>query len=152
MAEDDDALLTGDASKFRLFAASVDNILAMAAALLAASWLSGIAGEATVGVAVCVYLAYFLVQEATWSNTIGKRLFGLRLCRLDGVRCGWVGASIRTALRVAEVNPILLGGLPAVLAGGLSKRHQRVGDMLAGTVVTRAGTQSEVGGGRPTSA
>jgi uncharacterized RDD family membrane protein YckC len=36
-----------------------------------------------------------------------------------------------------EVNPILLGALPAALAGVFSKRHQRFGDMLGGSVVVR---------------
>ena len=131
--------LVGDATKRRLFAAGVDNLLAMFAALLAASRLPQLPDGVTMSVAVGTYLAYFLVQEALWSNTLGKRLFGLEVRRLDGARCGWTAAAIRTAMRVLEVNPVLLGALPAAIAGSVSKRHQRFGDMLSGCLVVRAG-------------
>jgi uncharacterized RDD family membrane protein YckC len=38
-------------------------------------------------------------------------------------------------LRILEVNPLLIGALPASIAILSSKRRQRIGDMLAGTVV-----------------
>ena len=137
------AQLVGDATKRRLFAAGVDNLLAMFLALFAASRLPASSDKnLAMGLAIVVYLTYFLGQEATWSNTIGKRLFGLRLCRLNGEPCGWPEASIRTLARIVEVNPILLGGLPAAIVGATSKRHQRLGDMLGGCVVIRA---SEIG-------
>ena len=107
--------LVGDATKRRLFAASVDNLLAMFVALMTASYVPelGLAAHAPLIAATGVYLAYFLVQEALWSNTVGKRLFGLRLCCLDGSPCGWAEAAGRTATRIIEVNPVLFGGLPA---------------------------------------
>jgi hypothetical protein len=42
---------------------------------------------------------------------------------------------LRTLLRVIEVNPILLGALPAGIMLLVTKRRQRLGDLLAGTVV-----------------
>jgi uncharacterized RDD family membrane protein YckC len=42
---------------------------------------------------------------------------------------------IRSGLRIFEVNPLLLGGLPAGLVIIASQRKQRIGDLLAGTVV-----------------
>jgi uncharacterized RDD family membrane protein YckC len=108
-------------------------------ALLTASQLPASTDKnVAMGLAIVVYLLYFLIQEAAWSNTIGKRLFGLRLCSLSGEPCGWAVASIRTATRILEVNPILLGGLPAAIVGALSKRHQRLGDILSGSIVIRA--------------
>ncbi len=130
--------LVGDATKSRLLAAGVDNLLAMVLALLTASRLSLLADADRAGVAVATYLAYYLVQEGAWSTTLGKRLFGLRICHLNGSPCGWNAALVRTATRVFEANPILLGGLPAALAGAFSERHQRLGDMLSGCVVVGA--------------
>jgi uncharacterized RDD family membrane protein YckC len=133
------AQLVGDATKRRLFAAGVDNLLAMFVALFITSRLPGSSDKnLAMGLAVVVYLSYFLGQEATWSNTIGKRLFGLRLCRLNGESCGGWEASVRTLTRIVEVNPLLLGGLPAAIVGVTSKRHQRLGDMLGGCVVIPA--------------
>jgi len=129
--------LIGDATKFRIFAASVDNLLAMFGALFTASSLPGLPDSDRVGVAVATYLTYFWIQESIWSNTVGKRVFGLCIRQLNGARCGFWPASIRTATRVVEANP-LIGGLPAALLGAFSKRHQRLGDMLSGCVVIRA--------------
>jgi uncharacterized RDD family membrane protein YckC len=130
--------LIGDATKFRIFAASVDNLLAMLAALFTASRLPGLPDPDRVSVAVVTYLTYFWLQEAIWSNTVGKRLFGLCIRRLNGARCGWGAAFVRTVTRVVEVNPVVLGGLPAALLGAFSRRHQRLGDLLSGCVVIRA--------------
>lgn len=38
-------------------------------------------------------------------------------------------------MRLVEVNPFLLGGIPAGIAVALSTYNQRLGDMLAGTYV-----------------
>jgi uncharacterized RDD family membrane protein YckC len=121
--------LNGDATKSRLFAAAVDNLFATLLCLLIASKLPGIA--------IFAYLGYFLVQEATWHTTLGKWLFGLTIVCLDGGAVGWPEAGSRTLLRVVEVNPILLGMLPGGIAVALSKRKQRLGDRLAGTIVVR---------------
>jgi len=107
---------------------------------LAASRFPGLVAADPSSAAVVTYLAYFLVQEGVWSNTLGKRLFGLRISRLDGSPCGWNAAFVRTVTRILEATPILFGGLPAALAGAFSKRHQRFGDMLSGCVVIRATT------------
>jgi uncharacterized RDD family membrane protein YckC len=44
---------------------------------------------------------------------------------------------LRTLLRIVEVNPLLFGGLSAGLSIAATKRHQRLGDILAGTLVVR---------------
>jgi uncharacterized RDD family membrane protein YckC len=84
---------------------------------------------------VLVYLAYFVVLEALWSRTLGKFFQGLVVRKLDGNPCDWKAALIRGSLRIFEVNPLLLGGLPAGLVIIASERKQRIGDLLAGTVV-----------------
>lgn len=129
--------LVGDATKARIFAASVDNLLAMFVALFTASRLPALPDPDRLSVAVATYLMYFWIQEAVWSNTVGKRLFGLCIRRLNGARCGWGAAFVRTVTRVVEANPVILGGLPAALLGAFSRRHQRLGDLLSGCVVIR---------------
>jgi uncharacterized RDD family membrane protein YckC len=44
---------------------------------------------------------------------------------------------VRTLARLVEVNPLLLGALPAGIAILSSSRRQRIGDWLANTVVVR---------------
>src|SRR6185436_18483859 len=82
-----------------------------------------------------IYLAYFVVLEGLWSRTFGKFFQGLIVRKVDGTPCDWKAALIRGGLRIFEVNPLLLGGLPAGLVIIASARKQRIGDMLAGTVV-----------------
>jgi uncharacterized RDD family membrane protein YckC len=127
--------IIADASKSRGIAAFIDHLMAagitlLAAALLPESWSAGKA----VGVFV-VYLSYFVGFEALWSRTPGKYFQGLVVKKLDGTRCDFTGALIRGLARLIEVNPFLLGGLPAAIAILMSERKQRVGDMLAETLV-----------------
>ena len=130
-----DSDLTGVATKGRFFAMVVDNLLAMLISLLLASRMPETTGQARWAVVVTTYLAYYLIQEGAWSTTLGKRLFGLRVARLDGSEPGWGAATVRTITRIIEVNPILLGALPGGLVVALSKRHQRLGDLLSRSVV-----------------
>ena len=46
-------------------------------------------------------------------------------------------------MRLLEVNPLLFGGLPAGIAILTSERKQRIGDMLAGTVVVSSNLKWE---------
>jgi uncharacterized RDD family membrane protein YckC len=91
-----------------------------------------------------VYLAYFIVLEALWSRTLGKYFQGLIVRKLDGSRSDWRTALIRSGLRIIEINPLLLGGLPAGIFILSSSRKQRLGDILAGTVVVSDKTKWEV--------
>ncbi len=65
-------------------------------------------------------------------QTPGKRLLGLRVVRADGAPVGLVESVLRNAARVVEL-PLLYA--PAVLCVALTPRHQRLGDLLAGTLV-----------------
>ena len=88
-------------------------------------------------VAVSAFLSYYFLFESLFSRTPGKFLMGIVVRKFDGGKCGWREAAIRTALRVVEVNPLLLGALPACAMILISKHRQRLGDRLADTVVVR---------------
>lgn len=125
----------GDASKARLIAGFIDDIVAFALMMLAVGLVPEDFPLVKALLFFLVYLAYFIVLEALWSRTLGKFLQGLVVRRLDGSPCDWGAALIRGVLRVIEVNPLLLGGLPAGIAIITTERKQRIGDLLAGTVV-----------------
>ena len=127
--------IIGDASKARLLALFIDHLIAFALMMLAMAFVPESLPQMKVFFFIFIYLAYFVVPEALWSRTLGKFVQGLVVCKLDGNRCDWTAALIRGFLRIFEVNPLLLGGLPAGLAIISSERKQRIGDMLAGTVV-----------------
>lgn len=127
--------IVGDASKARFIAAIIDNIIAMGimfgVVMLIPENLPAIKGI-LIGL---VYLGYFVVLESLWSRTLGKYFQGLVVRKLDGGPSNWKTAIIRGSLRILEVNPLLFGGIPAGLLVISSERKQRIGDMLAGTVV-----------------
>ena len=130
-------ILSGTKSRPRLIAMAVDNVLAGILAFVLSAKLPLPNDAVRDIVLLTLYLAYYLVPEAIWGRTPGKRLCHLLIRRVDGCAAGWKESAIRTAARVVEVNPFLFGALPGALAVAWSQRHQRFGDMLARTVVTR---------------
>lgn len=57
---------------------------------------------------------------------------------------GFGRALVRTLLRLIEVDPFLLGGLPAGICVFFTKYKQRLGDMVAGAYVLGSTTYAEV--------
>lgn len=71
-------------------------------------------------------------------RTPGRRLTGLRLVMADGSTVALVPAAVRNVVRLVDFLPALYSvGALAVLA---TPRHQRLGDLAAGTLVVRAAT------------
>ncbi|HET6440135.1 MAG TPA: RDD family protein [Anaeromyxobacter sp.] len=66
--------------------------------------------------------------------TPGKRLAGIRVVRTDGGPPGLAESLVRNLLRSVELP---LGYAPAILAVALGPRRQRLGDLVAGTLVVR---------------
>jgi len=127
--------LIGDASKARIAAFIIDNLLASLISVLAVGLFQTDSSIVGGGVLVLTYLLYFFIFEMFWSRTPGKFLQGLVVRNIDGTRCSLKAHLVRTLARLLEANPILLGGIPAGIAIFASDRKQRIGDSLAGTVV-----------------
>lgn len=127
--------LIGDISKNRMLAAALDSAIAIVLSLITAGWVNPFGGIAVVAGWSSTYLAYFFLFEFLWSRTPGKQFFGLRVCQSDGNPCTLRSALLRTLLRIFELNPLLLGPLPAGVTLLVTKRKQRLGDLLADTVV-----------------
>jgi len=127
--------LIGDASKGRIAAFIIDNLLACVVSLLAVAALDS-DNPFIAGPTLCLaYLGYFFLFESALSTTPGKFIHGLVVRKLDGTKCGIREHAIRTLVRMFEANPLLFGGLPAGIAIFASERKQRIGDSLAGTIV-----------------
>jgi len=81
--------------------------------------------------AFTIYLGYFVVLELVMNGqTIGKRLFGLRVIRDNGQPIEFSQALMRGIIRSSL--DMMYVGLFVIL---FSKKHKRVGDMAAGTIV-----------------
>lgn len=127
--------IIGDASKARFIAVFIDNLISFALMLLLAVQVPE---QYPLIKGILIYSSfplYYILFEGIWSRTPGKYFQGLVVKKLDGSRCDWKSAIIRTILRVVEVNPLLLGGLPAGIAVMITERKQRIGDIIAGTLV-----------------
>ncbi|MCL2016679.1 MAG: RDD family protein [Defluviitaleaceae bacterium] len=78
-----------------------------------------------------IYFCYFIVLEMLLNGqSIGKKIFGLRVIRDNGQPVGLSQSLVRNLFRA--VLDILYVGIFVIL---FSKDHKRVGDMVAGTVV-----------------
>jgi uncharacterized RDD family membrane protein YckC len=84
----------------------------------------------------CALTCYHTVLEGLTGRTIGKFVFNIKVVDYQGNGPGLPKALVRTLLRFFEVYPF--AGLPAGIAALVSKRGQRLGDMLARTLVVYA--------------
>lgn len=79
---------------------------------------------------------YDVLFETLWrGQSPGKRVVGLRVVKADGSPVGFVEAAIRNLARLADVFPALY--TTGALCVALTPRHQRLGDLLAGTLVVK---------------
>ena len=82
-----------------------------------------------------IAFAYFALLEGNRGQTLGKMLLGIKVVREDtGGVPGIKGATIRTVMRLIDGLFAYLVAFIAVLA---SQKNQRLGDMLANTLVVR---------------
>lgn len=85
-----------------------------------------------VGLGVMTYFIYF---EGRSGQTPAKMLLNMKVTKKDGSDCGYRASFIRNVLRIVDVLPQLyLVGLASIY---LTEDDQRVGDLLAGTIVVK---------------
>src|SRR5258708_4119142 len=101
--------LTGDASKARIIAFIIDNLVACLIAFLTVGALHSASGMLSGTVLGVAYLAYFFLFELLWSRTPGKFMQGLVVVSADGNRAGLKAHLIRTLARVFEQTHSCLG-------------------------------------------
>lgn len=76
--------------------------------------------------------AYHWLLEGLAGATLGKLIMGLRVRGTMGKSCGLKASLVRNLLRIVDGLAVYLVGLLVAL---FSKRRQRIGDHLGGTVV-----------------
>lgn len=136
----------------RMLAWLIDSLVIVGIVTVAAMVIM-FAGAALPGFASALFIVawflvdwgYYILLETAWSGqTLGKKALGLRVIQESGVRISFVHAALRNLARPFDRLPALFFGMagPGFYAIGgacafLSQSHQRLGDMLAGTVVVR---------------
>ncbi len=103
--------------------------------------------ESTPGVGVGILLlllfgiqwVYFAVLEARYGATPGKRALRCRVVMMDGRPADFSAAALRNVMRVADALPLTytagLVSLAGLVAMSVTKHFQRLGDLVAGTMV-----------------
>jgi uncharacterized RDD family membrane protein YckC len=81
-----------------------------------------------------LYWGYFTLFEAFWNGrTPGKRLARIRVIQRSGRGIGLFESMTRNLLRVVDQFPLVYGvGVASIF---LTRQHQRLGDLAAGTLV-----------------
>lgn len=129
---------------YRIFAWMIDALLYVVY-IVAFMWIWGgvvpsdIIGNLNVGwiQTMALYLPYFIyfpLLETVWNGrTVGKKIIGLRVTRIDGTRASVGSYLIRWLFRFFEIT--VTGGVVAILTILINGRGQRLGDMVANTCV-----------------
>lgn len=84
---------------------------------------------------VLIGLVYALLLEGLLGYTPGKYLFGLVVVKSDGSQCTITASVIRNLAWIIDALPTL--NLVAMVSIYLTEKDQRVGDLVADTVVAK---------------
>lgn len=107
-------------------------------------WLPG---SVAVILPFLLLFGYPITFETVWrGRTPGKALLGLRVVTVEGAPISFRHAAIRSGLGLIDF--FVTVGVAAVVSSLVSKRHQRLGDFVAGTVVLRERTGAQQTGAR----
>jgi len=127
----------GDVVARRVVAVLIDLILvgivtSALGSVLVRSGLGAVAGL----VGLLISFGYYIYLEGNYGQTLGKMALGLVVVTEEGEAIDYGPATVRTVLRLVDVLPVLyLVGFVLVL---VTDRKQRLGDIVADTVVVRA--------------
>jgi uncharacterized RDD family membrane protein YckC len=89
-----------------------------------------------------VWIAYFVILEATVGATLGKLALGIRVRRADGTKLDWGASIVRNILRIVDAFPYFIPYLLGAILVWSSPTRQRLGDRAASTIVV---TKDSVG-------
>lgn len=124
-------------------------LLGLALIALAGLWIVSVGGTgvgkwiaaALIASGFLLYYGYYAGFEAAWSGqTPGKRAMGLRVITLSGQPITPYDAILRNLLRIVDQLPGIYA--VGVLSIFFTSKNQRIGDLVAGTVVVQEGTGS----------
>lgn len=129
----------GDVILRRVGAIIIDVILigmitAVLGGILAQARLAALASL----IGLLVGFGYYIYLEGNYGQTIGKMALGIVVVTEGGAPVDYKPAAIRTILRIVDALPFLY--LVGIVLIFVTDRNQRLGDIVADTVVVRVRT------------
>jgi uncharacterized RDD family membrane protein YckC len=135
----------------RLLARLVDVVIqvVLLVGLLIGLGFLGVSGVPDVALTITVFflgplimLGYPIILESLWrGRSLGKAAFGLRVVTVEGAPIRFRHALIRGAADIVDLYGLgillVAPGIIGTISIAASKRNQRLGDIVAGTIVVR---------------
>ena len=100
--------------------------------------LGAIVGLVLIPIVLVIQFGYFIYFEAESGQTPGKRLLNLVVVTETGEGLSYRDSAIRNLLRIVDGLGIVIPYLVALVLILLTDENQRLGDIVADTVVVRA--------------
>lgn len=97
-------------------------------------WASVSSTNAQIDAGFFIFL-YFILTEAIYGKTIGKKLFKIKVMMVDGRRCTPLAALLRNLGRLLDL--ILGSYILGIILIIFTSKKQRIGDLIAKTVVVK---------------
>ena len=85
---------------------------------------------------VIMIMYHTLSEYLANGQSVGKKVLGIRMVRVDGQRAGMREAILRSIVLILDL--VLSSGVLGILMISISRRQQRLGDMAANTVVIKS--------------
>lgn len=82
-----------------------------------------------------ILLYHFLSETFMNGQSLGKKIMGIKVVKLDGSQPGVGSYILRSVFRIIDIQT--MSGVVAIISIALSEKSQRLGDMAAGTTVIR---------------
>jgi len=127
----------------RCFALLFDQVcvtIAVLILLFGLTFIQSVSGDLYGAILTIAYfvlsIGYPILTEWLWrGQTLGKRIFKLRVMDVQGLRLQFSQIAIRNLLRFVDSLPLfyVVGGITSTI----SRHYQRLGDLAANTIVVR---------------
>lgn len=82
-----------------------------------------------------ILLYHFLSESFMNGQSLGKRIMGIKVVKLDGTQAGISSYMLRSLFRIIDIH--IMNGVVAIICIPVSEKSQRLGDMAAGTTVIK---------------
>lgn len=120
----------------RLAAAVLDTVIVMVPLTIISYFITGTwEGDLYTSIAS---LLYYLIVPVVWNGyTVGKRIVGIRIAKVNGEKVGF-GTTLMRFVVASLIYIVTLGiaGIVSVFMIGLRKDKRAIHDFVAGTYVT----------------